>query len=702
MGKPILTISLLSSGRPDTLWKCLDSLKPIRDRLETELIIVDTGCSEDIRKRMEEYADQILPFTWINDFSAARNVGLKAASGEWFLYLDDDEWFIETEDIIRFFENGEYRDYDTAFYIQRNFSDRQGLQYEDAWVSRMKQIEADTHFTSSIHEYMVPSRKSPKLLHGIVEHYGYVFDTLEENREHSRRNIPLLLDMLKKEPEEYRWYYQLAQEYMATEEHEKAIETCDAALASIDRKKLVTMQEIHQIGFFYYVKAAAYLKLKQGKEGLKAAEEGLQDKRLTEYLRARLLSVCTQAYLDEGEYDACEKACLEYLKSYEKLADDEEEQFRQGSSCLRDTFTRNVHDLVCCVLIQCRLRKGDPSVLPEYFDCIGWQENVIYATAQALEDILEGLSSLSYQEYFRHVIGVLCERDHVHTALMEAYEKWRKTADDEKAERLSDLFKKVPVREDSSLYQKFTMADAMGDREKLMTSLKQILGVIPDPFELPEEYKEIANRHEVSMGDVIREMPFEEWKAFSYQYCEKALILAERRIELVKSLLPEGDVCGQCFEMIVHLMKVRKMVGEDADYADVRREIEQFRDAAYALYGPYYTDQAYTGQMEMLPEEMRAAVCLDQIMELEEEGKLSEIKNGVEMYARLVPFLRPVILGYLEKIARKKKEELEGGSSEERDEMAFLRSQLLLKAKQLEEAGNAEAAEMIRKQLEQY
>ena len=38
--------------------------------------------------------------------SAARNAGMKATEGEWFLYLDDDEWFDNPKEIVAFFLSG--------------------------------------------------------------------------------------------------------------------------------------------------------------------------------------------------------------------------------------------------------------------------------------------------------------------------------------------------------------------------------------------------------------------------------------------------------------------------------------------------------------------------------------------------------------------------------------------------------------------
>ena len=105
MADKLLTISLLVSGREDTTEKCLRSLKKLRDELRTEVILVDTGCPKSWQKSLENYADQYICFKWCGDFAKARNAGLEHATGEWFLFLDDDEWFEVVAPIITFFQN---------------------------------------------------------------------------------------------------------------------------------------------------------------------------------------------------------------------------------------------------------------------------------------------------------------------------------------------------------------------------------------------------------------------------------------------------------------------------------------------------------------------------------------------------------------------------------------------------------------------
>lgn len=138
MGKEIvLSIGLLASNRKETIIKCIESLNRLREKVACELIVTDTGCDDELRTYLENEADCVNHFAWCNDFSAARNANLSVASGLWYLYLDDDEWFEDTSEIEQFFLSGEYRKYECANYIQRNYKRYDGTLYNDCWVSRM-------------------------------------------------------------------------------------------------------------------------------------------------------------------------------------------------------------------------------------------------------------------------------------------------------------------------------------------------------------------------------------------------------------------------------------------------------------------------------------------------------------------------------------------------------------------------------------
>ena len=59
-----------------------------------ELIVVDTGSTDETVKVAGEYTDRIYSYPWRDDFAAARNFALSKASGHWIIFLDADEYFL--------------------------------------------------------------------------------------------------------------------------------------------------------------------------------------------------------------------------------------------------------------------------------------------------------------------------------------------------------------------------------------------------------------------------------------------------------------------------------------------------------------------------------------------------------------------------------------------------------------------------------
>ena len=85
--KGTLSLCMIVRNEEQALPKCLESVKGLVD----ELIVVDTGSTDatvDIAKR---FGAKVYTFAWIDDFSAARNVSLKYATGDWILWLDADD-----------------------------------------------------------------------------------------------------------------------------------------------------------------------------------------------------------------------------------------------------------------------------------------------------------------------------------------------------------------------------------------------------------------------------------------------------------------------------------------------------------------------------------------------------------------------------------------------------------------------------------
>ena len=236
--KPVLSISLLVSNRIDTIQKCMESLRPFLEQLPSELIVVDTVGEENSDGSLaiaKQYATKVVHFDWCGDFAAARNAGLELAEGEWFLFLDDDEWFEDVSEIIDFFKTGTYVNYRSATYQIRNYKDFEGKTYSMAVLGRMVKVTPTLRFVGKIHETFSEREKPCKDFTSFVHHYGYVYKNEEEKTAHRMRNEALLLKELEKNPKEMRYRAQMAME-LATYDNERALAFCEETFALCPEK----------------------------------------------------------------------------------------------------------------------------------------------------------------------------------------------------------------------------------------------------------------------------------------------------------------------------------------------------------------------------------------------------------------------------------------------------------------------------------
>nr|MCR5101297.1 glycosyltransferase [Butyrivibrio sp.] len=271
---PLLSITLLVSDRKE-VEKTLESLTNLRRRVKSELIVVDTGCSEAVLDIIKRYTDKIYKFKWINDFAAARNECVKYATGKWILYLDDDEWFEDTAEIEDFFLLGTYKRYCVCKYIQRNYHDMTGLRYSDDYVSRMAKLSPVMHFEGCIHEYMIVEDTTTAIVNSYVHHYGYVYKSEEDKYKHSVRNLTLLNKMIEKEPDNYSWWFHAAQEYWSLKEYDKLNEISRNALHRFEKKSDDNFNVI--LASFYMFIIEGFFNTYKFEEAIQEGKRALED-----------------------------------------------------------------------------------------------------------------------------------------------------------------------------------------------------------------------------------------------------------------------------------------------------------------------------------------------------------------------------------------------------------------------------------------
>lgn len=94
-----ISACMIVKNEEAVLERCLLSVAQIAD----EIIIVDTGSTDRTKEIAAKFTDQIYDFTWVNDFSKARNFSFSKATKDYIYTADADE-VIDEENIARFLQ----------------------------------------------------------------------------------------------------------------------------------------------------------------------------------------------------------------------------------------------------------------------------------------------------------------------------------------------------------------------------------------------------------------------------------------------------------------------------------------------------------------------------------------------------------------------------------------------------------------------
>lgn len=82
-----ISLCMIVKNEEDVLSRCLESIKDVVD----EIIIVDTGSSDNTKRIAKNFTDKIYHFNWCDDFAKARNYSFSKATKDYILWLDADD-----------------------------------------------------------------------------------------------------------------------------------------------------------------------------------------------------------------------------------------------------------------------------------------------------------------------------------------------------------------------------------------------------------------------------------------------------------------------------------------------------------------------------------------------------------------------------------------------------------------------------------
>lgn len=652
----LLSISLLASNRRESLARCLDSLKPLLAKVPSELVIVWTGTDDEARKIAEQYTPQLIPFRWSNDFSAARNAGLESAQGEWFLYIDDDEWFDDTEEICQFFLSGEYKRYQSAHYIQRNYQNWNGTKYADFSAFRMVKRVSGIHFRNSIHEELYPRMEPCKYFQTIVHHYGYADEGEETAQAYGKRtrNIPLLLHSIQENPGLLKNYLQLAKEFELAGKWNEAENFCRKGLSLCKNEKDSYAKEW----------LLAYLAHLLGKKTEKAAaikelEEILEKMTPCTLTRLVLYQELVHLYTEHSK----PAEALEYGKTFEKLLSDMEqhpERWKQQSYGEFDEgYVKNPENLypMRANALSCALEIGDFENASLFLSLFPWEEEALLCRYYPLFEQF----CAKYGDAFTDILLETAE----HMAVLPTY----------------------------LLFQKSLRHLQKGNRRKGELLYVQCIGQANDAY-LQQLLLKTGILHQLELTALAKLMNLDTWNACTAEVigslpyssvpcvrkCEEGLI----------AMYPLHGICLKKRRLELKLLKGFPLWEEFAG------TLEEYCKCFMEYYQSIYRDEMFGADAWMfLPDEYRfAAITLKAL----DAMKIEQTSDAVRMFGDAIR-IYPAMTGVITELFRQAVCQMDLPAVHTDGEFSELARQMKSVLHTLLDAGETEQAEDIVGQL---
>ena len=683
--RPVLSISMLvSNNRRDTIEKCMESLVPLMKAVPSELIIVDTGCTDGSVDIARKYADKVVQFTWCKDFAAARNAGLVECTGEWFLYLDDDEWFEDVSALIAFFQSKGKDKCDALWYLQRNYDSMEGNSYTDAYVGRCVKMTPDTKFCGKIHEWIEPLPTKILKTDAFVHHYGYVYKSEEDRQKHLERNLTLEEEAVRENPNDMRMCCQLVQEYRVARRYEDALALCERYLKDVDESDINAFVQYMRLAVAkIYKEWEKYDKSLEAFEDLEKNYKLLHQTRLGLYYDKALLFGCIK------KEEELVQTFLRYLKEYDVSPEAGEPDFpvmdfaQYQSELFRQRAVEYAVANILCGEVY--------SYAEEVFSYIDWEKNA------KPKDMLSALFRC-YEEtgntalLTKHIPVILKIEEmetHVYGALHTLYERCAENAE-KRIKLLADLeelriesgnfpffhllyteSKRITTEQDLVMY--YEKSDRKYDAETVALLFLREELLLPilrrTSIELYREAVSVLvtgkNMEELegiqAQLSAIKWSYPAEWLSFWYYTC---MVVAEKRLMLAAE---QGDGVRACLESYM----------------------EKGKQYAEELYLP---DLLCRRNCYGLPANLRFIYMMDEVMK--SDAEFAQWGEGLKQAAKEYPAMLPVIKALLAETNRKQQEK-----NSARQELLALAEQLKAMVRAQLAEGKTEEAMAILSEL---
>lgn len=207
-----------------------------------EQIVVDTGSTDRTVEIAQEMGAVVYHFSWIDDFSAAKNYACRQAKGNWIVFLDADE-YMDAENVQRLYTLLSKLEKARSPYqvlITNWFNvNEEGQVFVGGNQIRVFRNFSGVRYQGRIHEYLMRGKRAltaEEVLDACdkltIYHTGYTKQALAAG-EKLERNRRLILKELEENPNDYMMLGNMADICRASGEYEQAITWYEKAMEAL-------------------------------------------------------------------------------------------------------------------------------------------------------------------------------------------------------------------------------------------------------------------------------------------------------------------------------------------------------------------------------------------------------------------------------------------------------------------------------------
>ena len=203
---PRLSVCMIAKDESEFVAGAIESVRGVA----YEVIVVDTGSSDDTVAICERAGARIGHLPWAGDFATARNHSIDMALGDWILILDADERLAPgSRSMLRAIMEEEGDPHRIVCPKVENYT-RDGRRLSDGFSGRVFRNVPTMRYSGRIHEEVgvgLPDCYADYRLDVVLEHFGSDPEVIREKAK-DERNVALLEARLAEKPDDLlTWFY---------------------------------------------------------------------------------------------------------------------------------------------------------------------------------------------------------------------------------------------------------------------------------------------------------------------------------------------------------------------------------------------------------------------------------------------------------------------------------------------------------------